>query len=106
MNTKLQIILEELQCSFKTLYGERLSRIVLYGSQARGDVDEESDIDVLVVLKGSVSPCEEIKRTLDIVADISLDHDVVIACVFISEKQYENEKSPLLLNIKREGILI
>jgi len=45
MNTKLQIILEELQCSFKTLYGERLARIVLYGSQVRGDVYDMSVID-------------------------------------------------------------
>ena len=106
MKTKLQNILEELHCSLKALYGERLTHIVLYGSQARGDAEEESDIDVLVVLRGSVSPCKEIKRTLNDVAEISLNHNVVISCVFISDKQYESEQSPLLLNIKREGIMI
>ena len=106
MNVKLRNIMDELHSSFKELYGERLNRLVLYGSQARGDKDEGSDIDVLVVLKGIVSPCKEIERTLNDVADISLKHTVVISCVFISEKQFENEQSPLLLNVRREGIPI
>ena len=106
MTTKLHNILQKLHDSLRALYGERLTRIVLYGSQARGDAENESDIDVLVVLKGNVSPCEEVVRTLDFVTDISLKHTVVIACVFISEKQYESEQSPLLLNVRREGIPI
>ena len=106
MTTKLHNILDELYRFFKELYGDRLIHIVLYGSKARGDDEEESDIDILVVLKGKVSPCEEITRTLDIVAEISLEHTMVISCVFISEEQYESEQSPLLLNVRREGILI
>ena len=106
MTTKLHNILDELYRFFKELYGVRLTHIVLYGSKARGDDEEESDIDILVVLKGKVFPCEEITRTLDIVAEISLKHTMVISCVFISEEQYESEQSPLLLNVRREGILI
>jgi len=98
--------MDELNNSFRKLYGNKLSHIVLYGSKARGDDKEGSDIDVLVVLKGRISPCEEIIRTLDIVAEISLKHTVVISCFFISEEQFESEQSPLLINIRREGILI
>ena len=106
MTTKLHTIIDELNNSFRKLYGNKLSHIVLYGSKARGDDKEGSDIDVLVVLKGRISPCEEIIRTLDIVAEISLKHTVVISCFFISEEQFESEQSPLLINIRREGILI
>jgi len=106
MTTKLHNIMDELNNSFRKLYGNKLSHIVLYGSKARGDDKEGSDIDVLVVLKGRISPCEEIIRTLDIVAEISLKHTVVISCFFISEEQFESEQSPLLINIRREGILI
>jgi len=65
MNTQLQAILKELRTRFERLYGERLLNMVLYGSQARGDADAGSDIDVMVVLDGTVDPCLEIARTED-----------------------------------------
>ncbi len=106
MPPKIQTILTDLRRRFEALYGERLARIVLFGSQARGDAELGSDIDVLVVLKGPVSPCEEIARTINDVADISLEHTEVIACVFVSEEQFERERSPLLLNVRREGVAV
>ncbi|MBL0062906.1 MAG: nucleotidyltransferase domain-containing protein [bacterium] len=56
MNPKLKPILDELREALAAHYGERLSKLVLFGSQARGDAEEDSDIDVLVVLKGEVNP--------------------------------------------------
>jgi len=106
MNPKIQLILTELRYRLEALYGERLVRMVLFGSQARGDAEPGSDIDVLVVLKGPVSPCEEIARTIKDVAEISLEHNEVISCVFVSEEQFEREHSPLLLNVRREGIAL
>lgn len=106
MNEKLNVILTELRHRFETLYGERLVRMVLFGSQARGDAEPGSDIDVLVVLRGVVSPCEEIARTINDVADISLKYDVVVSCVFVSEERFERERSPLLLNVRREGMAV
>jgi predicted nucleotidyltransferase len=63
MNKKLTAILAELRRRFEALYGARLVQMLLFGSQARGDAEPGSDIDVLVVLRGEVSPCEEIART-------------------------------------------
>ena len=100
------MVLAELRSRFEALYRDRLDRMVLYGSQARGDAEPESDIDVLVVLRGQVSPCDEIARTEHIVADVSLLHDVLIACVFISQEEFECERSPLLLNVRREGVAL
>lgn len=101
-----QRILQELKSGFQRLYGERFARLVLFGSQARGDAQDGSDIDVLVVLKGEVSPCEEIARTLGVVARISLEYDETVSCVFVSEKEFEMKQSPLLLNIRREAVFV
>ena len=66
MNEKLNRILTQLTFEFEKLYGERLVKMLLYGSQAREDAEFGSYIDVLVVLKGPVNPGEEIKRTISI----------------------------------------
>ena len=104
LNPQTQTIVTELRMRLTALYGDRLVRLVLYGSQARGDAETESDIDVLVVLKEPVSAPKEIARTSELKAEICLKHDVVVSCVYVSETRYENEQSPLLMNVRREGI--
>lgn len=106
MLPKVQLILIELRRCFEVLYAERLVHLVLFGSQARGDAEPSSDIDVLVVLKGQVSPGEEIARTSEIKAALSLQYDVVISCTYVSADRYATERSPLLLNVRREGIIV
>ncbi|UCG43986.1 MAG: nucleotidyltransferase domain-containing protein [candidate division WOR-3 bacterium] len=106
MKARLRSVLASLRARLEQLYGDRLVKLILYGSQARGDAEPGSDIDVLVVLKGEVQPCQEIERTGDIVASTSLDNNVVVACVFVSEDRYANEWNPLLANVRKEGVAV
>jgi uncharacterized protein len=106
MDTQLVPILTELRRRFEAFYGERLVQILLFGSQARGDATSGSDIDVLIVLQGPVNPGDEITRTSTLTASLSLQYDVVISRVFVSGAQFTDEQSPLLLNVRREGILV
>ncbi|MFN9176841.1 MAG: nucleotidyltransferase domain-containing protein [Synechocystis sp.] len=105
-NPNLQPILFQLKQDLSALYGDRLRHLTLFGSQACGDNQPESDIDVLVVLKSPVNPGEEIKRTGKIVAALSLDYDVVISCLFMDETHYQTRHSSLLRNVRQEGVLL
>lgn len=106
MTSQLQTILADLHSRLGAIYGDRLVQLILYGSQARGDAETGSDIDVMVVLRRAVKPSREISRTGEIVSELSLKFGVVISCLFISASRFAREKSPLLLNVRREGIAI
>jgi predicted nucleotidyltransferase len=106
MNVRIQSILNELRQRLQVLYGPRLVKIILYGSQARGDAEPGSDVDVLVVLRGAVQAGEEIQRAGDTVADLSLRFNEVITCVFVDEQRFVSRNGPFLRNVRREGITV
>lgn len=99
-------MLSELRSRFEQLYRERLVRMMLYGSRARGEAEPGSDIDVLVVLREAVDPGEEISRTGGIVSELSLRSDEVISCVFIDEERFNRRSGPFLRNACREGVTV
>jgi predicted nucleotidyltransferase len=106
MKPKVSKILKGLRAELQSIYGRRLAIMILFGSQARGDAASGSDVDVLVILHGDVDPGKEIARTGKAITALSLDYDAVLSCVFMSSKRYASENTPLLLNVRNEGIRI
>ena len=100
----IRAIIAAFRTGLQALYDQRLRSLVLYGSYARGDARVDSDIDLMVVLAGEVKPVEEIDRMLDLVTDLSLEHGVCISAFPVSEEKYASSKSPLMLNVRREGV--
>lgn len=105
MNEKLTAVLAELRCYLEVLYGEQLVKVVLYGSQARGNARSDSDIDVLIVLKEPVKSSAEIERNGEFVSNLCLEHNVVISRTFVSA-QFQYENGGFFRNVRREGIVI
>lgn len=104
---KIENILKEFKRQVAGLYGQRLKKVVLYGSYARGHAnDGHSDIDLAIVLAGAVDPCEEIDRMADIFTELNLEHNVLIAVYPVSESDFEKVESPLLINVRKEGITV
>ncbi|MEO0004808.1 MAG: nucleotidyltransferase domain-containing protein [candidate division WOR-3 bacterium] len=98
--------MKELKAELNKLYGRRLRRIVLYGSWAMGDATRDSDLDIIVVLGGRVSPGREIDRMIDALTGINLKYGVLISVYPVSEKNYYSLNSPLLINARKEGVLV
>lgn len=106
MDEQLLPILQQLRAGLEAMYGDRLDRVLLYGSRARGDAGPESDVDVLMVLAGEIDPLAEIHRTEYLVADLSLENDLVIQCLPMSTAEFVEGDDPFLRNVRREGIVI
>ncbi len=101
---EIEPILKEFRKSIEKLYGKRLKNIILYGSYARKQPTVDSDIDLAIVLEGDVAACKEIDRMIDVITDINLSYGVLLSVYPVSEESYNSINSPLLLNLRREGI--
>ena len=98
--------LVEAKAELATLYGDRLDRVVLYGSYARGEAHEESDVDVLVVLRGEVEPYTEIKRTGRLALDLLLKHDAEVSIQPYSRDAVADERRSFIRNVAAEGVAL
>ncbi len=87
-------------------YGQRLDRIVLYGSAARGDDTPESDLDLLVVLNGPVDLLAELSALVDLLYPIQLESDRYISAKPAPADEFEAGKLRLYRNARREGVPI
>jgi len=90
--------------SLREIYGPRLRRLILFGSQARGDATPESDVDVLVVLEGPISSYEEAKRTSRVATEAAAYRDTALSFVHLSEEEFGDTRRPLVRSVKEEGI--
>lgn len=104
VNAEVRTMLEELRSGLTRLYGNRLKRVLLYGSWARDEATADSDVDVAVVIEGSVVPGREIDYMLDLVTELGEKYDTLISVYPVSERNYRSIQSPLLVNVRREGV--
>ena len=101
---QLQQTLNQLKQQLQQTYRDQLVNLILFGSQARGDAEPDSDLDILVILSRDVNPITEIKCNNTLITNLSLETDQLINCIYLSEQDWHNLKTPLIQNIQKEGI--
>ena len=102
-------ILYEYAQGIKKIFGKNLKRIILYGSYARGDYNESSDVDIMILVDLDDA---KIKQKTSELAEYNLDMelkcDLQLSPVVINEEQFEywSDTLPFYKNILKEGIRI
>jgi predicted nucleotidyltransferase len=98
-------ILQELKRSLESFLGDQLVNMVLFGSMARGDYHDESDMDVAVIVRGLTRKLKG--QILDEVAELELEHHMPLSALVFSEEEFNHLKKRerrIALDIEREGI--
>jgi predicted nucleotidyltransferase len=104
--SQISTLLTNFQEKITDIYQDELKQLILFGSQARGEATDDSDIDILVVLKTLHKDKERHQKIIEVISDLCIDYGKLISCIYLSEERYQSEKSPLLINIEREGIVL
>jgi predicted nucleotidyltransferase len=99
-------LLKTIRSALETVYGRRLRSVLLYGSEARGEAQADSDIDVLVLLDRVVDYGEEVRRCLDVLYPLSLKLERSISPIPVAAEEYETLDCPLYRRVHQEGIAV
>lgn len=86
------------------LYGDRLDRVILYGSYARGDFHADSDVDYLVVLRDeAVKGGREVRRMAPVIGPLALRYSVEVSVFPVAITKYESGYTLFYQSVLQEG---
>jgi predicted nucleotidyltransferase len=96
-------ILQRFKAALDEIYGDRIDRVALFGSRARGDARDDSDYDVAVFLKTLPDHRNEVRRLADLRVDFLDDTGA-----FFDAKPYPMsswlDRTPMMHEIRRDGL--
>jgi len=106
---KIQNILQNFADKVKDIIGDELDKIIVYGSYARGDYRENSDIDIMVLTHLSEDKIREKEVELyDLAFDFQMDYLIDISVMLVATHTFEYWLGalPFYDNVNKEGIKI
>lgn len=109
MPQPMQDLIDDYVTAVRKIYGDHIRKIILYGSYARGDFTEGSDIDIMLLVD---LRDEQIDRFSDDLSELGFDYNVLHDKWFmpvvrnIEHFNHWREVYPLYSNIAREGVLL
>jgi uncharacterized protein len=96
-------ILAKFRATLNEMYGERIERVVLYGSRARGDAKPDSDYDIAVFIKDPGTFTDDSERLAAITTDILLDVGAVISATPFPAGAYR-ERTGFMHELRKDGL--
>ncbi|MBR2215873.1 MAG: nucleotidyltransferase domain-containing protein [Selenomonadaceae bacterium] len=109
LQTKTQNLLEQYVKLLQPIYGSHLKNVILFGSYARGDYNDDSDIDVMILLDLDDDSMKLYRKELCAnTNDFNMDNDVFVQIITVNINTFTKWKMvhPLYVNVVREGVSI
>lgn len=106
---KLKKLLLDLQEELQLLLGEKLVKVILYGSYANETFDEESDIDIMVLTELTEKEIKRIdERINELVVELSLQYELLVSIFLKSADQFYkySDVIPFYKNVLEHGITL
>ena len=109
MPNKIDKILKQFITQVSELLGNRLKKVILYGSYARGDYEKNSDIDLMILTDFNDEELAKYRMQIrDIACDLEADTDIVISPLVRNIEKYNNRINviPFYMNVQKEGVIL
>lgn len=98
-------LIETFTDNLRREFGDKLRKIILFGSRARGDHTKDSDYDFILIFDAVTKELKE--RLHEIKADMLLKYDMVITAIPYTNEDVEKRRfQPFLLNVEKEGAVL
>ena len=99
-------LLNRIKRLLQPAFGERWAGLILYGSEARGESQPDSDIDLLVLLRGPFDDDQASWTCIRVLYPLVLELDRPIHAVPVDIQVYEAQEFPLYREARKEGIMV
>ena len=109
MPENIRVIVYQFSEDVKRILGDKLTKIIVYGSYARGDYRENSDVDIMILTKLSEEEIRAIKNDIyDLAFEFEINTGIEFSPIIKNEDQYEYwiDTLPFYRNVRDEGVVI
>ncbi len=104
MNDTSAKIITRFKSTIQGIYGDRLSKVILFGSSARGDERENSDIDFLIILKDkNISIFNEIEKINNSIYNMIVETGRIISFIPVAAEKFDTSPNFFYRKVKKEG---
>mgnify|MGYP002573463877 CR=1 FL=1 len=109
MSNKIDKILKQFIEEVSNLLGKRLKKVILYGSYARGDYNQNSDVDIMILTDLDEQEIVKYRMKIrDMACDLELENNIVLSPLVRNIKKYNERVDivPFYMNVQKEGVVL